>query len=126
MDGSVASNGARRGESLCSQQAVPNQQPTLNRLASELRCRNFVAKRRLSMQVGAKTRAKTCTQRVHIPTELPLCLPPLVVGYLLLYMLKGLAQRLCSHGASIRCQYHGYTTIKSTTVHETFLVSMRP
>ncbi len=25
-------------------------------------------------------RAKTCTQRVRIPTELPFCMPPLVVG----------------------------------------------
>ena len=57
----------------------PNQQRTLNMLPSELRCRNFVNKHRLSIQVGAK-RAKTCMQCVHIPTEPPFCIPPLVVG----------------------------------------------
>ncbi len=59
---------------------MPNQQRTLNKLPTGLRCRNFVNKHRLSIQVGAK-RAETCMQRVHIPTELPLCIPPLVVGY---------------------------------------------
>ena len=41
----------------------------------------FVSKLRLSMQIGAE-RAKTCTQCVYIPTELPFCVPPLVVGKL--------------------------------------------
>ncbi len=41
----------------------------------------FVNKHRPSMQIGAK-RAKTCMQCVHIPTELPFCMPPLVVGQL--------------------------------------------
>ncbi len=34
-----------------------------------------------SIQVGAKL-AKTCMNCVHIPTELPFCAPPLVVGHL--------------------------------------------
>ena len=34
-----------------------------------------------ALQVGAK-RAKTCMQCLHVPTELPLCMPPLVVGEL--------------------------------------------
>ena len=34
--------------------AVPNQQRTLNKLPPELRCRNFVTKHRLSMQIGTK------------------------------------------------------------------------
>ena len=36
---------------------------------------------RLSIQIGAK-RANTCMQCAHIPTELPFCIPPLVVGHL--------------------------------------------
>ncbi len=39
----------------------------------------LVNNHRLSTQVGAK-RAKTCMQRVHVPPELPFCMPPLVVG----------------------------------------------
>ncbi len=31
-------------------------------------------------QIGAK-RAKTCTQRLHIPIELPFCMPHLAVGH---------------------------------------------
>ncbi len=58
---------------------MPNQQRTLNKLPPELRCRNLVNKHRLSIQVGAE-RAKTCMQRVYILTELPFCIPPLVVG----------------------------------------------
>ena len=58
----------------------PNQQRTLNKLPSELRCRNFVSRHLLSIQIGTK-RAKTCTQCVHILTELPFCTPPLVVGH---------------------------------------------
>ncbi len=53
----------------------------LNKLPTELRCGNFVDKHhRLSMQICAQTCKKTCAQRVHVPTELPLCMPPLVVG----------------------------------------------
>ena len=40
----------------------------------------FVNKCRLSMQVGAK-HANACAQCVRVPTELPFCLPPLVVGF---------------------------------------------
>ncbi len=50
------------------------------RLSSD--AKNFVNKHRLSIQIGAR-RAKTCVQCVHIPTELPLCIPPLVVGQVL-------------------------------------------
>ena len=41
----------------------------------------FVNNRRLSMQIGAK-RAKNvyAMHVVHIPTELPFCVPPLLVG----------------------------------------------
>ena len=35
---------------------LPNQHPTLNKLSTELRCRNFVNKHRLSMQIGATRR----------------------------------------------------------------------
>ncbi len=40
----------------------------------------FVNKHRLSMQVGAE-RARMRMQRVRIPTELPFCIPPLLVGH---------------------------------------------
>ncbi len=58
--------------------------PTNNALLTNFRlsseCRNFATEHRLSMQVGAK-RAKTCMQCVRcVPTELPFCMPPLVVG----------------------------------------------
>ena len=32
------------------------------------------------MRIGGETWQKTCVQRVHIPTELPFCTPPLLVG----------------------------------------------
>ncbi len=57
----------------------PNQQRTLNKHPAELWCRNFVNKHRLSIQVSAK-HAKTCMQLVHIPTNLPFCIPLFVVG----------------------------------------------
>ncbi len=38
----------------------------------------FVNKHRLSIRIGVE-RAETCTQRAHVPTEPPLCTPPLVV-----------------------------------------------
>ncbi len=50
------------------QQLPPNQQRTLNKLPTELRCGNFVNKHRLSTQIGAK-RAKTCVKFGHTPTE---------------------------------------------------------
>ncbi len=59
---------------------LPNQQRTFNKLPTELRCRNIVNTHRLSVQIGAKC-AKTCMHSVHIPSELPFCMPPLVVGY---------------------------------------------
>ena len=55
----------------------PNLQRTLNKLLSELQCRHFVSKHQLSMQFGAKMCKKTC---VRCATELPFCVPPLVVG----------------------------------------------
>ncbi len=33
----------------------PNRQRTLNKIVTKLRCRNFVHKHRLSIQIGAKT-----------------------------------------------------------------------
>ncbi len=39
----------------------PNQQRTLNKLPTELRCRNFVVKHRLSMQIGGQA----CKRRVR-------------------------------------------------------------
>ncbi len=59
---------------------LPNQQRTLNKLPTELRCRNFVIRHRMTIQIGAK-RAKTCMQCVHIPTELPFWKPLFVVGW---------------------------------------------
>ncbi len=58
---------------------LPNQQRTLNKLPTELRCRNFVYQHWLSIQISAK-HAKTCMQCVCTPTDLPFCIPPLVVG----------------------------------------------
>ena len=43
--------------------SLPNQQRTLNKLLTELRCRNFVNRHRLSLQICIK-RAKTCMQCV--------------------------------------------------------------
>ena len=59
---------------------IPNQPRTLNKLRTDFRCRNFVNKQRVSIKIGTKC-AKTCMQCVYIPTELPFCIPPLVVGY---------------------------------------------
>ncbi len=39
---------------------APNQQRTLSKLPTELRRRNFVNKRRLSMQIGTQTCENTC------------------------------------------------------------------
>ncbi len=58
----------------------PNQRRTLNKLPPELSRRNFANKHRLSIQICGE-RAKMCTQRVRIPTELPSCIPPLLVGH---------------------------------------------
>ena len=51
---------------------TPNQQCTLNKLLTELRCRNFVTMHRRSIRICGK-RAKTCMQGVlyYIPNELP-------------------------------------------------------
>ncbi len=62
----------------CFVHKAPNQQRTLNRLPTDLRCRNFVTKHRLSIKIGAR-RVKTCMQCVRIPTELPFCMPAVVV-----------------------------------------------
>ena len=58
---------------------VPNQQQILNKLLTELQCRKFANKHQLSKQFDAK-RAKMSVQCVNILTELPFCVPPLVVG----------------------------------------------
>ncbi len=55
---------------------LPNQQRSLNKLPTELRCRNFGNKCHMSIQVGTRR-----VHAVHILTELPFCVPPLVVGY---------------------------------------------
>ena len=56
----------------------PSQQRTLNTLLTELRCRNFVNKHRLSIQIGAK-RAKTW---YAVSTYFNgACIPQLVVGH---------------------------------------------
>ncbi len=52
-----------------------NQQHTLKKLRTELRCRNLVNCHRLSMQNWCQ-HAKMCMQHVHLPT----CTPQLVVG----------------------------------------------
>ncbi len=57
--------------------------PTNNTLLTNFRlssdAKKIVHEHRPSIQMGAK-RAKTCVQRVHVPTELPFCVPPLLVG----------------------------------------------
>ncbi len=58
----------------------PTNNALFNKLPPELRCRNFATKHRLSIKIGAKC-GKTCVQRVCIPTELPFCMPALVVGF---------------------------------------------
>ena len=58
---------------------IPNQQLTLNNLPTELK-KFLVNNHRLSIQIGTK-QAKTCMQCLHVPTELPFCIPPLVVGH---------------------------------------------
>ncbi len=45
---------------LCCQLLLPNQQRTLNKLPSELRCRNFVNKHRLNIQIAAKRQKRVC------------------------------------------------------------------
>ena len=55
-------------------------QRTFSKLPTELLCRNVFTKHRLSIQISAKRAKKTCMQCVHIPAELPFCIPPLVVG----------------------------------------------
>ncbi len=57
-----------------------NQQCTHNKLPTDLHCKNFVNNHRVNIQIGAEC-AEMCVQRVCIPTELPFCIPPLVVGH---------------------------------------------
>ncbi len=60
---------------------LPNQQRTLNnKLPSELRCRFFLLIITDWACELAPNVQKACTQRVHIPIELPFRMPPLVVG----------------------------------------------
>ena len=61
---------------------IPNQQRTLNKLPPQLRCRNFVNKHRLSIRIGTKRAKNVHAMRTYIPTELPFCLAPLMVGFL--------------------------------------------
>ena len=53
---------------------LPNQQRTLNKLLTELRCRNFVTKHRAEHTNRRERCKKTCMQCVHIPTELAPCI----------------------------------------------------
>ncbi len=67
----------------------PNRQRTLNKLATELRCRNFCRQAPTGHAKSApKACKKTCLQCVHVPTELPSCMPPLVVGSTRLWWLQ--------------------------------------
>ena len=51
----------------------PDQQRTLNKPPTELRCRSFVLQApRLSAQIGAKTRKNVCGNVSRILTELPI------------------------------------------------------
>ena len=61
-----------------------NNQPTLNKLPPEIRCRHFVYQSPTAHTNRCQVCKKKnpCVQRVHISTELPFCTPPLVVGYL--------------------------------------------
>ncbi len=65
----------------------PNEQRTLNKLSTELRCGKFVNKHQLSIQIGAKHAKNVyamciqCMQCMQCATELPICIPPLLVGY---------------------------------------------
>ena len=90
---------------------VPNQQRTLTKLFPELRCRNFVTKRRLSMQIVAKhTKKKPCVQHEHVLTELPFCMPPLLVGFASLL----LQRRMLHRGPGI-ASYFSFLTMFSST-----------
>ncbi len=62
---------------------VPNQQRrTLNKLLTELRCRNFVDKHRLSMQIGTK-HGKTCSYAMCSYYSRPVILGTTVDGWAL-------------------------------------------
>ncbi len=64
---------------LCKQQQ-PNQQRTLNKFLTELRCRKFCQEAPTEHTNRAPNVQKTRMQCVCIPTQLPFCTPPLVVG----------------------------------------------
>ncbi len=55
----------RKRKQTCLLPRLPNQQRTLNKLPTELRCRNFANNHRLGAQICAK-RAKTCVQSVYV------------------------------------------------------------
>ena len=59
--------------------------PTNNALLINFRLSSnadiIVTKHRLGMLIGAQTCEKCAFNIVRIPTELPFCMPPLVVGY---------------------------------------------
>ncbi len=74
----ILGNGRRTGEeTLC----LPNRQTLLINFRLSSDAEIFVDKHQLHLQIGAK-RAEMCMHCVHtyIPTELPFCMPPLVVG----------------------------------------------
>ena len=75
--GTVGGRGGREGEEM-----RPNQQCTLDKLPTELRCRKFVDEHRLRMQIGAKRAKKKPVHATWYIFRLSFhfCTPPLMVG----------------------------------------------
>ena len=62
-------------------ECMPDQQRTLNKLPTDLRCRNFVGKHRLSTQNRCWTCKKKRARNVYVfRLSFHFCMPPLVVG----------------------------------------------
>ena len=55
------------------------------------------------MQIGVKTCKKTCMQHAHIPTELPFCVPPLLVGMTMTTTRATDSQTPDAHIGSLNC-----------------------
>ena len=58
----------------------PNQQRALSKLPTELPTRKFLPISTDLARKSAPKVQKTCAHCVHVPTGLPFCMPPLVVG----------------------------------------------
>ncbi len=82
---------------------MPNQQRTLNKLPTELRRGNFCYQASTGHASRWQIVQKHVTHCVHLPTELPFCMPPLVVGYssFLGSSLAIFTQQFLSHPASL-------------------------